>query len=683
MISVAKLIDKDLIRLTVDPKIDSLFKHVKIEVDHNQTYEIKPLDIKKGKEALEVTFGIKDFKLGHSYFLLVPDVGRIPLDVTKMTELEDFDEEFFYEGELGAIYTKKETTFKVWAPLASSVLVKFDDRILPLKREEKGVWSLSVKGDLDGVRYTYLVTNNEVTVETIDIYAKGSIENSLKSVVLDLDKLSVKKKGNLPTLKSYSDAIIYEGDVRDMTIDKHSDIEHKGTFLGLCEKGRKSEKGNPAGFDYYSSLGFTHLQLLPIFDFKTIDEIKPSKNYNWGYDPIQYFVPEGSYSSDARDPKARIVEAQQMIEAFHEKGIRIVSDVVFNHVYEYLSSPFEKTVPNYYFRKLHNGKMANTSWCGNDLASEKPMVRKLIVDACKWWMNYYNVDGFRFDLMGIVDSETIREIQRLGLEKDPSFMVYGEGWNMGGEVKVPLANMENHELLPGVAFFNDTFREEAKRYTSGEWFARDPFKYVLTGSKGKFNNHNQSINYVECHDNNTYFDYLEGKKGISSLDEKINRSKLALAALALSAGVPFFHMGQEIAQSKFGVENSYNAGDVINKFSNTLCDERREMVTYFQDLLKLRKKLISLIGSDFSNMDDKISIKDIGGAAFLVTLNTRNSLSPYTEINIFINTTDQSFSYNFGTHVDLLFTSGGSAEDTKTKLSNVLVPKQSLLVLAK
>jgi len=684
MIAVAKLIDKNLIKLTVSPKSDFDFKHTKIEIDHKESKEIKPLDTKKVKDSVEVTFFLKDFELGHSYFLLVPDVGRIPLDVSKATELSGFDEEFFYDGELGAIYTKEETTFKVWAPLASAVLVNFLDKSLSLKREEKGVWSLTVKGDLNEISYTYSITNNEVTVETIDVYAKGSIENSLRSVVLDLEKLKLEKKNDkLRPLKSNCEAIIYEGDVRDMTIDKHSDIVNKGTFLGLTEKGRKTERGHTAGFDYYSSLGFTHLQLLPIFDFKTIDEVNPSSTYNWGYDPIQYFVPEGSYSTNAKDPKTRILEVQQMVEAFHEKGIRIVSDVVFNHVYEYLSSPFEKTVPNYYFRKNENGKMANTSWCGNDLASEKKMVRKLIVDACSWWINYYNVDGFRFDLMGIIDCETIREVQRIGLEKDPSFIIYGEGWFMGGDKKLTLANMENHHLLPDVAFFNDVFREHTKRYASGEWFARDHFKYVLTGSEGKFDNSNQNINYVECHDNYTFFDYLEGVKGMTSLEEKLHRSKLALAAIALARGIPFFHMGQEIAQSKFGVENSYKAGDIINKFSNTLRDERNDMVVFFQDLLKLRKRIIEFFDGDFDLLYNNLSVNDVGGAGVLLTLILPNNESLYSEISIFINTADQPIAYNFETPADLLFTSGGLALNTKTKLSNVLVPKQSLLVLAK
>ncbi|MCQ2799436.1 MAG: type I pullulanase [Bacilli bacterium] len=683
MLVEASLISKTKVSCRFYSVSEVDLKHSKIEIDHFETKEITPLEITETEEYVEAIFDIEDFELGHSYFFLFSDIGRIPLNVSKATEFEGFDEEFFFDGELGAFYEKDKTTFKVWAPLASSVLVKFDDDSHSLIRGEKGVWSLIIEGDLKDKAYTYLITNNEITVETIDVYAKASTENSLRSVVLDLEELKVPKASGLPSYKSPSEAIIYEGSVRDMSIDSHSDIINKGTFLGLIEKGRKTEKGNSAGFDYYSSLGFTHLQLLPIFDFKTVDETNPSSTYNWGYDPIQYFVPEGSYSSNAKDPKARIVEAQKMIEAFHEKGIRIVSDVVFNHVYEYLSSPFEKTVPNYYFRRLDNGKMSNASWCGNDLASEKPMVRKLIVDAAKWWMDYYNVDGFRFDLMGLIDVDTIKEIQRLGLEKDPSFLVYGEGWNMAGNLATPLANMDNSSLLPKVAFFNDSFREDTKRYAGGEWFARDDFKAALLGSENKFNDLSQSINYVECHDNHTFFDYLEGKKGITGLEEKINRSKLSLALIALSLGVPFFHMGEEIAQSKFGVENSYNSGDIINKFSNTLRDKRCDMVNYFQDLLKFRKRLLSLFNGDLALLKENMKVKDIEGAAMMINIKIPNNESLYGEISIFINPADQSFSYNFETDVDLLFTSGGNAINTKTKLSNVLVPKHSMLVLAK
>lgn len=682
MFLVAKLIEKDLVKVTFESKTEGDFKHAKFEIDHKETVEAKLVELKKEKGFYDAFFEIKNFELGHSYFLLIPDIGRLPLDVSKATEFEGFDRDYYCDEELGAFYSKEETLFKLWAPLASTVLIKFDDCSYSLTRGEKGLWKVLIKGDLEGKAYTYLITNNEVTVETIDVYAKASTENSSRSVVLDLEKLKTPKKNDCLKQISKEEVIIYEGDVRDMTISKHSDIKNKGQFLGLCEKGKRTAKGNPMGFDYYSSLGFTHLQLLPMNDFKTIDEVNPSKTYNWGYDPTQYFVPEGSYSSDARDPKARIVELQEMIESYHEAGIRIVEDVVFNHVYEYLSSPFEKTVPNFYFRKLKNGKMANTSWCGNDLASERPMVRKLIVDACKWWIDFYNVDGFRFDLMGILDVETIKEILNIGLRKDPSFIVYGEGWNMGGEVKVPLANMDNHGLLKDVSFFNDSFREDAKRYASGEWFARDAFKYGLTGSKGKFSSSNQSINYVECHDNHTFFDYLENKKGIKNLNDKINRSKLALAFVALSRGIPFFHMGQEIAESKFGVENSYNSGDVINKMSCTLLDERIEMVNYFKDLLSLRKTLQKYISSDFFAIDEEFEIKDVGGAAILLTLKTKNE-SPYEEISIFFNITDQLLSYNFETDVTLLFTNGGKGSDTNVRMNNVLVPKQSILVVAK
>ena len=473
-----------------------------------------------------------------------------------------------------------------------------------------------------------------------------------------------------------------------MTSDVHSTIVNKGKFLGLIEENRKTEKGHRAGFDYFTSLGFTHLQLLPINDFATVDEENPEASYNWGYDPAQYFVPEGSYSSDPNNPKARVIEAQMMIEAFHKKGIRINLDVVYNHVYDYLNSSFEKIVPGYYFRKHKNGRMQNTSYCGNDLASEKKMVHKLILDSAKWWIDYYDVDGFRFDLMGIIDVETVKEIAKYGKAKDPSFMVYGEGWNMGCDTTHKLANMDNANLLPEFAFFNDSFRECTKNYIAGDLHAKDSFLYSMFGSSQewsgrlpKFKYPTQSINYVECHDNRTFYDYLE-TRGIASRKEKDARCKLALAAVAFSFGIPFFHMGEEIGQSKFGNENSYKAGDTVNKFSYALLDLKIMEANFFRDLLAFRQDLLPLKSSDFTKIAPRVDVKEIGGGAMLVVLHDEKSFPKFKEISLFINPSKEPINYSFEKEVTLLFTNGGKALATNTKLNNVLIPRESLLVVA-
>ena len=683
----AKLIEEDVIRLS--PAIED--PHISLLIDHK---DVLKLHGTKGRNYVDFHL-TKPLPLGHSYFLLVPSVGRVPLDVKDATAFKNFDEEYYFDGELGAMYRKTQTTFRLWAPLASKVVLKLKKRgdeffsNIDMFRREKGVYEIVVKGDLDEAEYLYEVTNNEIALESIDPYAKGSMADAKSSVVLNLEKLSVKKeRTNLPLIDNYTDAIIYEGHVRDMTSDLHSTIVNKGKYLGLIEENRKTEKGHRAGFDYFTSLGFTHLQLLPINDVATIDELHPENSYNWGYDPAQYFVPEGSYSSNPNDPKARVVEAQMMIEAFHKKGIRVNLDVVYNHVYDYLNSSFEKIVPGYYFRKHKNGKLQNTSYCGNDLASEKKMVHKLIVDSAKWWIDYYDVDGFRFDLMGIIDVETVREIAKYGRSKDPSFMTYGEGWNMGCETHRKLANMGNASILPEFAFFNDSYRESVKSFIAGDMAAKDHFLYSLFGSSQEwsgrlpmFKHPTQTINYVECHDNRTYFDYLEAR-GIKSSKEKEARCKLALATVAFSFGIPFFHMGQEIGQSKFGNENSYKAGDTINKFSYVLLDSKNMEANFFRDLLSFRSAFKSLKSPDFSKIAPHVDVKEIGGGAILVVLHDEKSFYPLKDISIFLNPTNEAINYSFEKEVTLLFTGGGKAIGTNTKLNNVLVPKESLLVVA-
>ncbi|MBO4540684.1 MAG: type I pullulanase, partial [Bacilli bacterium] len=490
----------------------------------------------------------------------------------------------------------------------------------------------------------------------------------------------------LPKMASPTDAILYEGHVRDLTIDSHTDIVHKGRFLGLCEKGRTSEGGHPAGFDYLRFLGITHLQLLPIYDYQTVDEAHPNASYNWGYDPRQYFVPEGSFASDLPDPYSRIKDLKAMVSAYHEAGIRIVMDVVFNHVYESSQSVFEACVPNYYFRRRSSGKLATTSGCGNDLASERPMVRKMILDACRHWIDEYGIDGFRFDLMGLLDVETLRRIERLAKRKKPDFLLYGEGWNMGGELKMPQGRMENASLLPGFGFFNDVFRENVKSYLSGDEGNKQVFKAVYSGSSldfiipRKFLDARQSINYVECHDNSTYYDYLRQRRPDQNEEAILESCQMAVAAILLSRGVPFFHAGQEIGQSKWGEENTYNKGDRFNKFSYALLDLRFEMAESFRRLVELRKKSPALRLYEPSLIDESIDIQDQGILVYITYLD-KKLIAPFKEIYEFFNPSDEDilFPETLGKGV-LLSREGALPFEEDPKSPGVLIPKRSVII---
>ncbi len=361
---------------------------------------------------------VNPFVLGSNYKVSLQNFGQVPLNVSEATTWPTFDKDYFYSGELGPIYTKEQTTFRLWAPLASRVILKYrhphEEQFLyrKLKRIENGVYEYVLKGDQEGLPYTYLVLNNGVEEEVSDPYAKSSGPNARHSYVIDLNKLAYDfKEDKLPKFSKPSEAIIYETSIRDQTVDERTDIVHKATFYGMSEKGRKVKGVYPAGFDYLKSLGITHLQLMPVFDFETVDEVNKWDSYNWGYDPQQYFILEGSYARDPYDPYNRIKDFQMMVDTYHEAGIRIVLDAVFNHVYNYETSYFEKIVPNYYFRKTSEGIISNGSGVGNDFATERPMNSRFILDIVRYFVTTFGIDGFRFDLMGLIDSATIKNIE--------------------------------------------------------------------------------------------------------------------------------------------------------------------------------------------------------------------------------------------------------------------------------
>lgn len=631
-------------------------------------------------------------ELGHSYFVK-SNYGLVPLSVDEATDFEGFDEKFDAENEaLGSLYEKDGTLFSLYAPLASSVSLKIEKQnenvfsLFCLSRKENGVWSIFLQGDWKNAQYVYQVVNSEVLRETIDPYAKASTANGERSVVLcEDDFLLPQWKEGLKPLKSYTEAIIYEGSVRDLTISQNTNIIHKGKYLGLIEENRHTKMGHKAGLAYFQELGFTHLQLLPIYDFKTVDELHPEKGYNWGYDPSQYFVPEGSYASHPEDPLSRIKDVKAMIDILHKNGFRLVMDVVFNHVYDWQTSSFEKTVPNFYFRKKENGQLSNASGCGNVLYSERPMVRKLIVEAAKWWIDFYGVDGFRFDLMGLLDVETVRKIEEYGKCQDPSFMVYGEGWNMGGDSKVALSSMDNAKMLPGFAFFNDGFREVAKRFFGGDLSERDAFRYCYLGSSEqtstshpRFLSPSQSLNYVECHDNKTYYDYLHYTKNISDEKELLARSKLVLGAILFSFGIPFIHAGEEIGQTKYGKDNTYNAGDDFNEFDYSLLDSRYSMALYFKDCILLRKKLSFLSNASLEEIKTFTQIENISSG---LRITFSGDLEEFKEVNVFFNPSNEPFTCMLDADQDILLMDG-DALPVGIKAMSVLVPKCSMLVVA-
>lgn len=524
------------------------------------------------------------------------------LDFSKLSMCEEFDELYFYDhNDLGNQYTKEKTTFKVWAPLATGVILKVmkwngETELFPMKRQKKGVYFVEVCEDLELEQYVYLIRHTNSYEVTLDPYAYSSSSNGRASIIVDLEKVPC-RQFDLPILEKMTDMVIYETSVRDFSMSSTSGMKNKGKFLAFTELNTSTDSGNPTGLDYLSCLGITHLQLMPIADFATVDEKNPLELYNWGYDPLAYNVTEGSYVTDPDDGYMRITEAQRMVEALHSRGIRVVMDVVFNHMHDVNINALERTVPYYFFRRNEDGSLSNGSWCGNDLNTTAMMCRKYILDMCRRWQVLYGIDGFRFDLMGIIDQETMKLVDAQGKALDPSFVVYGEGWNMPTALDEEMrTTIQNNLKTPYIGFFNDFFRDtlrgtnqmETKGYFSGDTYkTNDAMKAIC--NLDMFAKITQSINYVECHDNATCYDKLQ----ISNYDEsekiRKRRSRLMMAAVILSQGVPFLHSGQEFFRTKGGLSNTYNAGDQVNALDWNRKDMEIDTTQFVQFLIHLRK----------------------------------------------------------------------------------------------
>ena len=566
--------------------------------------------------------------LGHRFYI-VEDGKNITVDIKDIIDFDGFDFYYTYNGDdLGATYCKSYTKFVLWAPLASSVNVRIKGHEYPLKRTENGIYRTIIDGDLDGVLYDYKLVINDKEIIATDPYAKSTNTNSKKSAVINLDKIKCDMFDEcLPPFNSYVEAIIYETSVRDFTISGSTNIVNKGKYLGLCEKGTISKANNPAGLDYLASLGITHLQLLPVLDFASVDDTKPEQ-YNWGYDPLHFFELEGSYSSNPDDPYARMREFKKLVASMHRVGIRVNLDVVYNHVYQLDKFSLNRITPNYFFR-FENNKLANHSGCGNDFASERPMARRIILDSLKFLLETYDVDGFRFDLMGLIDLKTMQLVEEQLHSIKSECMIYGEGWNMGPVSKytVQFANMDNAHKLPRVAFFNDRYRnilkgigDKAELYENGFLLGNpnfmEGFKFIYKAGTEHtiypilFDNYAQSLNYVECHDNSTLGDVIiDSINDYNDLDKYI---KLFNKVLLLSPGITFIHAGQEFGQTKFGHSNTYNLGDKFNAFDYDTMDKKFDDVVSLRNYIKIRKSIPLFRNENPSEVNPNISF-DYGG----------------------------------------------------------------------
>ncbi|UTR10632.1 type I pullulanase [Evansella sp. LMS18] len=512
------------------------------------------------------------------------------------------------DEKLGAACGKKETTFAVWAPTATELKLYLNNVSYSMNRQKNGVWKCTIPGYWHGSSYQYKVTVNGQTELVNDPYAKSLMPNSTKSVVIDQDKVRINwlPASQRPSLKNVTDAVIYELHLRDATSHKESGVKQKGKYCGLAERNTKTNKGFSTGISYMKELGCTHVQLLPVNDFARVDELDPEKDYNWGYDPLFFQVPEGSYSLSPEDPAARITECKTMINTIHQEGLSVILDVVFNHVYKIEESTFQKLVPGYYFRYHEDGTLSNGTGVGNDFASERTMGRKFIIESIDYWLTEFKVDGFRFDLMGILDIETMKQVRERCEEENVKIIVLGEGWDLSTALPAELKSVTNHsQKLPGIMFFNDFFRDTLKGnlfnmhdtgYTNGKGRFIERLPHLVSGCALEefglpvVSDINQTINYVECHDNHTLWDRLLKTNEEESDKDRKKIHQLATGLTLLSQGVPFIHAGQEWFRSKQGDGNSYLSGDKINQLDWSMRETEEENIKFIRNLISIRKQ---------------------------------------------------------------------------------------------
>ncbi len=542
--------------------------------------------------------------------------------------MQKFDYEVYTGNDLGAVYSPKMTRFKVWAPEAESVKLNLykqgeGDNLIEqhiMKKSANGTYVFEKQGDCNGIYYTYTVVNHGEEQEAVDPYTKAAGVNGQRGMVINLAKTNPQgfELDGYRNPEHITDAIIYEGSVRDFTMDESSGVFHNGKFLGLTEANTTNHFGEATALDYISGLGVTHVQILPAFDFETVDEKNQKAQYNWGYDPDNYNVPEGSYAVSPYDGAVRIQEMKQMVLALHSRGIGVIMDVVFNHTYRRDDSNLQKIVPGYYYRSDETG-YTNGSGCGNEVASDRPMVQKLIVDSLIYWAKEYHIDGFRFDLMGVLDIDTMNVIAERLKEIRSDIYLYGEGWNGGPSslAEEKRAFKASAKKMPGIGMFNDDIRDTIKGsvfyddhlgFVNGGTHLENALRYGITGavahpqvdydaygSKPWAKEPGQSINYVSCHDNYTLWDKLSVSCPEASEEKKKAMNRLCAAIVFTSQGVPFIQAGEEFLRSKplpekkGFAENSYNMPDAVNSIKWDNIHEYPDMIAYYKGLMALRK----------------------------------------------------------------------------------------------
>jgi len=566
------------------------------------------------------------------------DLRTATISINKLYELASFTTQYNYTGEdLGVTYTPVSSTFKLWAPTSTSVELHLFDTGTPesvslvegsdtftnvtMTKGSFGVYEATVTGDLNGKYFTYIVTNSSGTSEVVDPYAKAAGVNGLRGEILDFSTTNPEGWDSVttPTISSPTDLSIYELHIRDLTMDDtwNGTEVNRGKFAGMHESGTTYAEGETTvttGFDHIKEMGVNAVQILPMFDS---DNNEVETSFNWGYNPLNYNVVDGSYSSNPYDGAVRIREAKAMIQDYASADIRVIMDVVYNHVAGLSGSNFQKIVPGYYFRYKLDGTPSSGSGCGNDTASERPMFSKFMVESAAWWVSEYKIGGFRYDLMGLHDTVTMNNVFAKIKTIDPDVVLYGEPWNMTTTTTrtVKLGTQTNLNMMPGIGAFNDSIRNGIKAWVKPTTSSTSTTSRVTSGAAGKLNaavvDPKHSLEYVSCHDNNTLFDELTNN--LPAATSNIPLIDVQVQSMAFfSQGTPFMQAGEELMREKLNPDgsrnsNSYNASDEVNSLKwdrkityKEYTDKYIEMIAFRKAHPMLRYSTAALVSANFT-----------------------------------------------------------------------------------
>ena len=509
------------------------------------------------------------------------------------------------------VYTPEKTTFTFWSSVAEKMEVRLyntydasEFEVITLQEQEGDYWTATVKGDQVGKFYTVCsYQGGEWGQESPGIFAKAVSVNGQRAAIIDMQATDPEgwENDQRPAMTDPTEVVVYETHMRDFTIDATSGIVNKGKFVAFTEQGTQTAEGLASGIDHLKELGITHIQILPMYDYGSIDETTLDLNkYNWGYDPVNYNVPEGGYSTNPYDPSTRIREAKTMIQALHAAGIRVIMDVVYNHTYSVEGCALGRVVPQYFYRMNEDGTYANGSGCGNETASDKEMMRQFMVESVCYWAREYHIDGFRFDLMGIHDQETMRQIRAALDEIDPSIITYGEGWAASSPAYPyeQLAMKQWTYTMPRVGAFSDDIRnaligspfDHHRGFASGNTASRDAVRYGLVACPDWSGEPMQHVSYITCHDNYCLRDRIEVAAAEETEATKLRMNKLAQTAVMVSQGMTFFYGGEELFRTKQGVENSYQSPDSINVIEWTNKQTYSDLYAYYREIIKIRRQ---------------------------------------------------------------------------------------------